>query len=330
MPPGIGAGQMPPGIGAGHMPPAPPAADTRARIEAALQSDHLAPILEPAPRARRRGVSGSAVAWSLLATAAVAYLSVVVMRPDLVARMNEAAPSPAVAEVEALRGEVDGLRRDVSEIRTAVSETGAQQKILAERIAALVAPVAETPLPAAATGRPPPALRLDSAPVNGPISPRADAGPLATQPAAAKIAQAKVLNAPKPDLETGSVRPVPPASPESAPAPAAAAPAAAPAEPPPFGPAVVKAAPNPVGVQIASGSSLESLRLSWNLLSETHADKLKSLEPRYTMSVENGGVVYNLMAGPVKSEADAKKMCKALAAKAIPCKVVGEFGGASL
>ena len=45
---------------------------------------------------------------------------------------------------------------------------------------------------------------------------------------------------------------------------------------------------------------------------------------------DNGAVVYNLMAGPVKSAADAKKMCKALAAKAIPCKVVDEFGGAAL
>ncbi len=316
---------LPPGFAAGPMLSSAPAADTRARIEAALQAESLAPILERTPPARRRGISGSTVAWSLLATAAVAYLSVVVMRPDLVARMNETVPGQALAEVEALRGEVDGLRRDVSEMRATVAETGAQQKLLAERIAALSAPVAEAPMPATAPGRPPPALRLDSAPVNGPLSPRADAGPLATPPATGKIAQAKVLNAPKPELETGSVRPDPAAKPAPA-----ATPAAAPSEPPPFGPAVVKPAPNPVGVQIASGSSLESLRLSWSLLSETHADKLKSLEPRYSMSVENGGVVYNLMAGPVKSEADAKKMCKALAAKAIPCKVMSEFGGAAL
>ena len=93
---------------------------------------------------------------------------------------------------------------------------------------------------------------------------------------------------------------------------------------------MVTPAAKPVGVQIASGSSIDSLRLSWNLLSETHADKLKNLEPRYSLSVDNGAVVYNLMAGPVKSAADAKKMCKALAAKAIPCKVVDEFGGAAL
>jgi hypothetical protein len=92
----------------------------------------------------------------------------------------------------------------------------------------------------------------------------------------------------------------------------------------------VTPAAKPVGVQIASGASIDSLRLSWSLLSETHADKLKTLEPRYSLSVDNGAVIYNLMAGPVKSEAEAKKMCKALAAKAVPCKIVGEFGGAAL
>jgi hypothetical protein len=253
----------------------------------------------------------------------VAYLSVVLLRPDLVARVNSG--GAAVAEIETLRGEVDGLRRDVASVRSLVDETASQQKVIFDRLTAMGAPMG-APVPASDPSAPPPALRLDSAPVNVPMSPRADAAPSAVVPsagAAKSIADAKVLNA-KPGLETGSVKPVPPTA-----APAAK-PAAAPAEPPPFAAPVVTTAAKPVGVQIASGSSIDSLRLSWNLLSETHADKLKNLEPRYSLSVDNGAVVYNLMAGPVKSEADAKKMCKALSAKAIPCKVVGEFGGAAL
>jgi hypothetical protein len=39
--------------------------------------------------------------------------------------------------------------------------------------------------------------------------------------------------------------------------------------------------------------------------------------------------MYELVAGPVKSAADAKRLCKELAAKAITCKV-GDFAGEAL
>lgn len=310
---------LPPGFAAGPGVPMPPPQPV----------ERFEPMFEPAYEApgrgrasRRSSLSLGASAWAFAAAAAVAYLSIVLLRPDLVARVDTT--GPAVAEVESLRGEVDGLRRDVAEIRSAVSETASQQKVIFERLATLGAPV-NGPIPAAQTDGAAPALRLDSVPVNGPLSPRAEApAPAPAGAPANNVADAKVLNA-KPGIETGSVKPAPP----PAPAPAAK-PAAAAAEPPPFSAPVVTPAAKPVGVQIASGTSVDSLRLSWNLLSETHADKLKSLEPRYSLSVDNGAVVYNLMAGPVKSEAEAKKMCKALAAKAVPCKIVGEFGGAAL
>lgn len=309
LPPGFAAG--PPPIGQPHFP---------GHFDAPLEPAYQLPpsMAGPGRRSNRGGLSLNGSAWAFAAAAAVAYLSVVVLRPDLVARVEPAGQS--VAEIDSLRGEVDGLRRDVSEIRSTVMETATQQKVVFERLAALGASVNQ-PIPATQPVGPAPALRLDSAPVNGPLSPRADIAPV--EPAK-KIADARLLNA-KPALETGSVKPVPP----PAPAPVAK-PAAAAAEPPPFGEPVVTPAAKPVGVQIASGSSIDSLRLSWNLLSETHADKLKSLEPRYSLSVDNGAVVYNLMAGPVKSEAEAKKMCKALAAKAVPCRIIGEFGGAAL
>ncbi len=315
---------LPPGFAAGPALAMPPP-QTGGRFDPPLEPAYQVPphMVGPPQRGRRGGLSLGASAWAFAAAAAVAYLSVVVLRPDLVARVEPAGMS--VAEIESLRGDVDGLRREVADIRSTVTEAASQQKVIFERLAALGAPVNQA-IPAAQPEGPPPGLRLDSAPVNGPISPRADAAPLppAVEPAS-KVADAKVLNG-KPALETGSVKPVPPA----APAPAAKPAAAAPAEPPPFGAPVVTPAAKPVGVQIGSGASIDSLRLSWNLLSETHADKLKNLEPRYSLSVDNGAVVYNLMAGPVKSEADAKKMCKALAAKAVPCKIVGEFGGAAL
>lgn len=268
----------------------------------------------PAGRPRQnKGLSSGIVVWGIAAAAAVAYLSIVLIRPDLVARLNSGGAS--VAQFDTLRKEVDGLRRDLASVRSLVGDTASQQKVIVDRLATLGAPV-DAPVPASDAATPSPALRLDSAPVNSAVVPSASA--------TRSIADAKVLNA-KPALETGSVKPAP----QTAPSPATI-PASASNEPPPFAAPVVTPAAKPVGVQIASGSSIDSLRLSWNLLSETHADKLKNLEPRYSLSVDNGAVVYNLLAGPVKSEADAKKMCKALAAKAIPCKVIGEFGGAAL
>lgn len=318
-------------------PPLPPAYAAGPALGPSLQqgpagrSEHpLEPAFEPhhhrAPRAprHRSPVSLGAALWGVAAATAVAYLAVVLLRPDLVAQIDMGARS-AVAEIETLRGEVDGLRRDVADIRTTVTETTSQQKVIFERLAALGAPMAQ-PIPASDPTTPAPALRLDSVPVNAPLSPRVDANPAITPPvappssAAKRIAEAKVLNA-KPALETGSVKPAPAT---------AAQPAATPAAAPPFGAPVVTPAAKPVGVQIASGSSLDSLKLSWNLLSETHADKFKNLEPRYSLSVDGSTVVYNLLAGPVKSEAEARKMCKALAAKAVPCTIVGEFGGAAL
>lgn len=313
-----------------------------------------APITGPiAGRAPPRSRSMGAVIWGLLALVAVGYLALVLVRPDLVASHFPNAPQPGQAEpngtradvasateVQELKGVVDGLRKDLDAVKS-------QNRELSERLASLSGTStvgdlsAVKPAAAPASDLPPPQLRLDSAPVNGPLNPRssADAGKAAapatpTAVPAAKLADAKILNpaanavtttAAKP-IETGSVKP-PTAAAQAL---TATSPAVPPAEVPAFSAPVVKAAPKSVGLQIATGSSLDSLRLSWNLLSETHADNLKNLEPRYSTSVDGSGLVYNLTAGPVKSEADAKKMCKDLAAKAIPCKVIGNFDGAPL
>lgn len=261
--------------------------------------------------------------WVLLGIAAVGYLSLVVLRPDLLANHLPSGPQPglaepngtrataaAMAEVQDLHTTVTELRNELASVKRDMEASDARSRRLADQLAALKGePPAETgTLPA-------PELRLDSAPV---ISPRAEVKPA---PAAKTVQTAKILNetaAPAPaaktppTIETGSVKPAPAV------------------EAPLFETAVVKPAPKTLALQIAQGSSLDSLRLSWNLLSETHADNLRNLEPRYTTGVDQNGLVYNLMAGPVKTEAEAKKMCKDLTAKAIPCKIVGDFDGPSL
>ena len=117
------------------------------------------------------------------------------------------------------------------------------------------------------------------------------------------------------------------AAPAAPPAPATAKVAAAPIS---FGPAVVKPAPKPFAVQLASGASLDAIRLSWSLLSDKHGDALKNLRPQYTATeTQDAGEVFDLIAGPVKSAVDARKICKTLAARGIDCKV-SPFAGAAL
>lgn len=114
-------------------------------------------------------------------------------------------------------------------------------------------------------------------------------------------------------IETGSVEPPVRAS-----------------EIPAFGEAVVKPEPKPLGLAIGSGPTVDTLRLNWSLISESNAEQLAKLEPRYKTSVDGNGLVYNLFAGPIKSKAQGRELCKALAKRAIPCAVVDDFGGEGL
>ena len=90
---------------------------------------------------------------------------------------------------------------------------------------------------------------------------------------------------------------------------------------------MVKAAPKPFGVQLGSGPSLDAIRLNWSLLSEQHGDALGRLQPHFTATgTPAAGQTFDLVAGPIKSVADAKKICKALAARGTDCKVTSSLG----
>lgn len=135
----------------------------------------------------------------------------------------------------------------------------------------------------------------------------APAAPAPVAPVAPAAAPANAAEAVAPSLETGSVQNL------------GANGLTAPAAP----------AAKPVGVYIGSGPSVDSLRLSWGLISERNADSLRNLQPRYTTGIDSNGLNYGLVAGPLKSAADAQKLCKDLAAKAVACRV-GDFTGEAL
>lgn len=129
--------------------------------------------------------------------------------------------------------------------------------------------------------------------------------------AAPKPAPAKVAAKPKkPPLKTGSVGK------------AATAPIS-------FGPAVVKRATRPIGVRIASGPSVDSLRLSWAALTDRHGQPLKQLQPRYVTGIGATGLTYDLIAGPFETSDEASQVCARLHANGARC-ALGEFTGNAL
>ena len=93
-----------------------------------------------------------------------------------------------------------------------------------------------------------------------------------------------------------------------------------------FDTAITKTTPGPVGIKISTGASVDTLRLSWGLLSEKHRDALDNLEPRYTEGGDASNPTYDLVAGPLPSRADAVRVCKTLTQRGVAC-TVGGFTG---
>ena len=265
----------------------------------------------------------------------------------------------AASEAKRLRQTLVELQRDLSRVRTDLVNAGFDAAVVAtvaaiEERTSMVTGLAVTKIepkasPAAVVVATRPAVP-QPAPQPEPANPIVAAA-LSTTPAttttSATSPQAELtpitlapqgldkLMAP---IETGSLAPATvkasaqpkTAAGTAAPALATAGAAAAQATPIAFGPAVVKTAPKPFAVQLASGSTLDAIKLSWSLLAEQHADTLHALQPRYTASgTEQAGQTFDLVAGPVKTAADAKRICKALAARGTDCKVA-PFAGEAL
>jgi hypothetical protein len=260
--------------------------------------------------------------WAVLASGSLLYLALLATQPTLVASFLGAGPTQqtaqeseerramteAVAEVRLLRETVDRFRDDLQELKSEVSNQNERGGDITARISVLetaAAAAAADPQKIAADKRA--AAKAAKAAV---VAPEA-AAPV-QQPAAKAAATKKAETS----LETGSVA-GPPVS---------------------FGPAIVtpatKVAVKPTaampsktfGVQIASGPSVDSLRLSWTLLAERHGNSLRSLQPRYTVGSDGTGATYDLVVGPLNSAADATRLCQELSVQATPCSI-GIYSG---
>lgn len=270
----------------------------------------------PAPRAKSRAFLLYVLVWMLLGGAAAGYLIALAVEPDIVALYMPAfrgagGESALSGEVSSLRESVGQAQLDIARLRVDVDAHDTRGDELAERLASIESRPAHSAGPSSsppAPGDSPLAERKESTAVPAQAAPESAGTDAATPPVTIVNGSGKGT----PTVETGSVDRANPAGSATTPSQAAA-----------------KSAPRLVAVQIGTAPSLDTLRLTWLQLSDRHADSLRGLEARYVAGRDGGEPSYALMAGPLKTPSDAKRLCAALEGDGVPCKV-GSFGGNAL
>jgi hypothetical protein len=249
----------------------------------------------------------------VLSSMALTYLAMLSVRPDLahglgdrVAALAGAEPrsgetdAAAAAEIAAVRQTLDGLQKEMASIRGRIAARAEQEQAIAARLAAIEeqrATELSLPLTTASIDRAEPEEKGGADDLKG----RAIEGRIVEAP-----------QAPEPPAR----RP-PPREPERV---TFGAPLVKPAASPPE---------SPRGIQIATGPSVDALRISWMLLAERHKGILRNYEPRFVPSTSGSGPAYRLIAGPIGSTSAANKVCGELRAKRVTCGV-SAFGGEPL
>lgn len=274
------------------------------------------------PQIKSRTLTRYSLIWGAAALISLLYLILLVTQPTLVADLlgsgshnteleaTRKAVNENVAEVRSLRETIDVFRSELVEMRAQISGQTDATRDLASRMATIEADIAEQQKVAALD---PQVVKAKEA-----AAKKAAKEAAAKEAAAKKAAQAEATKKADGALETGSV-----AQPATGGAISFGPPTVTTTTmaPPPAG--------NLIGVQIATGPSVDSLRLSWTLLNERHGDSFRALEPRYTTDMSGSEQTYDLIVGPVASVDDAKRLCQELALKATPC-AVSRFTGDSL
>jgi len=258
---------------------------------------------------------------------ALTYLAMFSIRPDLAdglgrhiavlagtesesVKASEVDGVRALAEIADLRRVIDSLQGDLRAMRSAIAAREDRDQAFAARLSTIEAQRVAEGVP------------LSTASINPP-SPDTRGSSDDEQPAA-RAGRGRV-----PDEHPVAVV-VPPPLPEPAPS---RRDRPRDGERVAFGPAHVKpTAGEPVGprgIQIATGPSVDALRISWMLLSERHKEILRRLEPRFVPTTGGGGAGYRLIAGPIENTSAANRVCSELRARRVTCGV-SAFGGEPL
>ncbi|MFA5900695.1 MAG: hypothetical protein WC829_16470 [Hyphomicrobium sp.] len=253
--------------------------------------------------ARRRTFTPYVMLYLLAATIAGAYLVFLGVRPDIVAMWQSKSDRTQTALIETQRkvelavADINPIKEGVGEVKAEVASVRAGLEEAAERDRVLFEKVQSLERTAATLND-----KVAASPAKKPVVKQAAAKPPA--PATAPTSGFKTSTAPAPKaatgIETGSIEQK----------------AAAPAK------------PAQVGVLLATGPSLDALRLSWTILNDRNADAVRTLHPRYVVSGKDKERTYGLVAGPLETIADAKAVCKTMTDRGMPCEVSQYRGNA--
>ncbi len=271
---------------------------------------------------RRGGLPPLYVAvWVVLSSMALTYLGMLSLRPDLAESLGQqvsavlgteggpvsaryASDERARAEIVELRRNLDALGSELNAMRRQVSAREERDQAVIARLAAIEAQkVAERSLPLSTAS-------IDRAPAPAGDDPQRarviNPSPIELQPAEPPTAASDPARRDRARDERIAAAPEPPQA------------KAPPPEP-----------TGPRGIQIATGPSVDALRISWMLLAQRHNEVLRKLEPRFVPSTGGTGPAYRLIAGPIESTAAANKVCSELRARRVTCGV-SAFGGEPL
>ena len=261
--------------------------------------------------------------WCVAGVAGLAYVAAMAINPlatqhtaavttDLDQKVAEAKETSSrnSSDLSVVRKDVAALRTDIEAVRTQTATREDRERQMLARLTAVEERIAVSP---ARTVEPPA------------VAPASQATPKAVDP---KL-DPRRLKQRVSELTTGTV----PAAPEAPVAPVLPPNPALPQQPvlaptitaePPLAltppapkPPVAAVKPQTYAVRLASGTSLDELRLSWNAINESGRDVLGPLQPRYQKVA--GQAPYQLIAGPFKSEAEAGQACLSLAQKGLAC-----------
>jgi hypothetical protein len=242
----------------------------------------------------------------------------------------------SLADLDPLRRTVGEVKMDVANLKIAVQEASDRDRAILEKVSTLQGSDPQEPeaaQPADAPHTPeamiPPTPRPDprkSAGAKAPTVITAAATPdrkshnamLANGGQKPEKAQKKAAQEKASGIETGSIARAATSPPP--PAPTVNVPAAAKPAPPPK--------PVPVGMLVATGPSLDALRLNWSILTDRHGDTVRNLHPRYVVTGSADKRTYGLVVGPVGSTAEAKSVCRAMQSRGQDCRVSAYRGNA--
>jgi hypothetical protein len=252
------------------------------------------------PKPRRRILNSYTLIWVAVALVAIVYLSVLATHPDLLASApsesdvekelarTKSEVSSVVAEVEPLKQSVGDIKTDVATLKIGLQEAADRDRQLLDKETALETSAAAPKPMAQAVSPAAPATKAET------HKPAAVASAEAPAPVAAATPLKKAAQKGAAPLETGSI----------APAKGAAA-----------------AKPQPVGLLLGTGPTVDAVRLSWTILNDRHGDAVRDLHPRYVASGKGKDRVYALVAGPVASPQQASTLCRLMTDRGLPCEV---------